>query len=210
MSMIELNTIYKGGTRTFIYLLFIYSWWLIGIGIFLLYLSYALYVGNLHNQMAAFLGRNPTWYIDVGMVSLWVLISGLGFLLVGYLRASVMYRMYKFFVDEHAFHMRTGLFRIREISAPYQQISNVHIEQPYHWRLFGLAEIEIIMASAHAGGDKETPRRFLIPHIDKSRAKYLSHFLTRRASGETTSNVTDTKINVVEDTPDLESVSNAV
>jgi|CXWL01.1.fsa_nt_gi uncharacterized membrane protein YdbT with pleckstrin-like domain len=184
--MIELDTLYKPGRKTFMYLLFTYGWWLLLFGLGLIYLTYAMYFGNLNAQTVSFLAEHPTWYTDVGMLSQWTLIAGLGFLLVGYLRASVMYRKYKFLVDDHAFHMRTGLFRIREISAPYQQISNVHIDQPYHWRLFGLAEIEIIMASARTSSKEgETQQKFLIPCIDKSLAKELSHFLTRRAAGDT-------------------------
>jgi len=184
--MIELDTIYKPGKKTFLYLLCTAGWWFLLFGFALVYLSYAMYFGALNQQTTAFLSNHPTWYVSVSMLSLWTLLAALGLLLIGYLRASVLYRRYTFFLDDHAFHMRTGLFRIREISAPYQQISNVHIEQPYHWRIFGLAEIEIIMASARTatkeGGEQQ---QFLIPCIDKSLAKDLSYFLTRRSSGET-------------------------
>ena len=183
--MIELDTNYRSGIRTFFYLLLTGGWWLIGTGIGLGYLSYLMYSGSLTAWTTDFLSAHADWYISVGMLSSWIFMSAGGFLLVGYIRASVLYRKYSFYLDDHAFHLRRGLFRIQEITIPYQQISNVHIEQPYHWRLLGLAQLDITISSSR-DPFKHTKRKreFLIPCIDKSFAKILAHFLIKRAAGE--------------------------
>ncbi|HEV3245547.1 MAG TPA: PH domain-containing protein [Candidatus Paceibacterota bacterium] len=183
--MIELDTRYRTGTRTFIYLFFRRGWWLIILAVLLLYLSYEMYLGQLQNGAAQFLAAHPDWYVSVGMLSQWSLYAGLGFLLIAYLRASILYREYSFHVDEHALHLRRGLIRVQEITIPFHQISNIHIEQPYHWRLLGLAELDITIASSRTALSKVMKKQdFLIPYIDKSVAKALSHFLVRQASGE--------------------------
>src|ERR1700722_1641381 len=119
------------------------------------------------------------------MVAQWVLFAAIGFLLITYLRASVLYRAYSFHVDEHALHLRRGLIRVQEITNPFHQISNLHIGQPYRVRLLGLANLDITIASSRESLSKVMKRQdFLIPCIDKSVARALSHFLVRQASGE--------------------------
>ena len=177
---------YHSGKRTFIYLLVRYAWWLIGIGAGLCYLAYELYFGQLQSGATQFLAGHPQWYISVGALSQWVLFGGVAFLLIAYLRASVMYRAYSFHLDEHALHLRRGLIRVQEITIPYHQINNIHIEQPYHWRFLGLAQLDITIASSpHTSLSKIRMKRdFLIPHIDTSVGRALSRFLVRQASGE--------------------------
>ncbi|MDR3571006.1 MAG: PH domain-containing protein [Candidatus Pacebacteria bacterium] len=183
--MIELDTKYHCGKRTFTYLLVRHGWWLIAIGIGLAYLAYEMYFGALQSATVQFLASHPDWYISVDMISEWVAFTSFGFLVIAYLRASVLYRAYAFHVDEHALHLRRGLIRIQEITIPFHQISNIHIEQPYHWRLLGLAELDITIASSRESLSKVMRRQdFLIPCIDKSIAKALSHYLVRQASGE--------------------------
>ncbi len=181
--MIELDTRYKTGQRTFVYLIFRYAWWLIALGVGCLYLAGAMYVGHLHDGTVAFLAAHPDWYIDDGMISQWTMLVGLAFIFIGFLRVSVEYRKYSFYVDDHAFHLNRGLIRIQEITIPYQQISNVHIEQPYHWRLFGLAQLDITISSSRTALHRKK-RDFLIPVIDKALARELSRFLVAQASGE--------------------------
>src|ERR1700722_19146476 len=119
------------------------------------------------------------------MVAQWVLFAAIGFLLITYVRASILYRAYSFHVDEHALHLRRGLIRVQEITIPFHQISNIHIEQPYHWRFLGLAQLDITIASSRESLSRVMKRQdFLIPYIDKSVARALSHFLVRQASGE--------------------------
>lgn len=183
--MIEFDTTYRPGKRTFIYLLVRNGWWLIIIGAALVYLSYETYFGQLQSAAQQFLTAHANWYISDAMMSQWIVMVGIAFLFVAYLRASVLYRAYSFHLDEHALHLRRGLIRIQEITIPYHQISNIHIEQPYHWRLLGLAELDITIASSRESLMKVMRRQdFLIPCIDRSIARELSHFLVKQASGE--------------------------
>ncbi len=182
---IEYDTRYRPGKRTFVYLLLRQSWWLIALGVFFLYMAYEMYYGSLQTSTAQFLAAHPDWYISVGMVTQWAALAGLAFLCVAYLRTSVLYRAYSFHVDEHALHLRRGLIRVQEITIPFRQVSNIHIEQPYHWRLFGLAELDITIASSRESLSRVMRRQdFLIPCIDKSLARALSRFLVQQASGE--------------------------
>jgi uncharacterized membrane protein YdbT with pleckstrin-like domain len=182
---IELDTKYRSGKRTFVYLLVRYGWWLILIGALLSYISYEMYFGQWQSGTAQFLAGHPDWYVTNGMLSQWIFFAALGFFLVAYLRASVLYRGYVFHVDEHALHLRRGLIRVQEITIPFHQISNIHIEQPYHWRFLGLAQLDITIASSRESLSRVMKRQdFLIPYIDKSVARALSHFLVHEASGE--------------------------
>jgi uncharacterized membrane protein YdbT with pleckstrin-like domain len=181
----QLDTKYHSGKRTFTYLLIRHGWWLIILGAGLCYLAYEMYFGHLQAATTQFLAGHPTWYLSPGMLSQWILFAGVAFLLIAYLRASVIYRAYSFHLDEHALHLRRGLIRVQEISIPYHQINNIHIEQPYHWRLLGLAQLDITIASSHTSLSKvRTKKDFLMPHIDTSVARALSHFLVKQASGE--------------------------
>ena len=60
----------------------------------------------------------------------------------------------------------------------------MHIEQPYHWRLFGLAQLDITISSSREAFRARKRRDFLIPCIDKQLARALSHFLIKEASGD--------------------------
>lgn len=202
MIEIELDTKYHPGKRTFVYLLIRNGWWLILIGALCLYLSYEMYFGQLQSSVAQFLAGHPEWYVSVGMVSEWVLFIGLGFLIVAYLRASVLYRAHSFHVDEHALHMRRGLIRVQEITIPYHQISNIHIEQPYHWRLLGLAQLDITISSSRTSLSKVMRKQdFLIPCIDRSMARALSHYLIQQSSGEV--DETDDEFEEEDDSEDI-------
>jgi uncharacterized membrane protein YdbT with pleckstrin-like domain len=182
--MIELHTKYHPGRRTFIYFLFKYGWGLILLGAAFGYLSYLIAFGSLQPPVAQLLAAHPQWYMDTTMFAQWLLIASLGFLLLAFLRVSVQYRWYTFYIDDHAFHLSRGLIRVQEITIPYKQISNVHIEQPYIWRLFGLAKLDITISSTRDPLRIKKRRDFLIPCIDKSLAKAMSHFLVKEASGE--------------------------
>src|SRR5579871_2504720 len=121
---IELDTKYRPGTRTFIYLLLRQSWWILLIALFCLYMAYEMYYGSLNLSTDSFLVSHRDWYISVGMVSEWALLAGISFLLIAYVRTAVLHRAYSFHVDEHALHLRRGLIRVQEITIPYRQISN--------------------------------------------------------------------------------------
>jgi uncharacterized membrane protein YdbT with pleckstrin-like domain len=180
---IAFDTWYRPGRRTFLYLLAKYCWWIVAFGIGFAYLAFAISFGSLHALAVQFLASNPSWYVDTGMLAQWTALVSVGFFIVAYLRASMQYRQYAFHVDDHAFHLRRGLLRVQEITIPYAQISNVHIEQPYHWRLFGLAQLDITISSSREALRLRKHREFLIPCIDKPLARALSRFLVEEASG---------------------------
>ncbi|HVM73594.1 MAG TPA: PH domain-containing protein [Candidatus Paceibacterota bacterium] len=181
--IIALDTRYRTGQRTYIYFIFKYCWWIIGLAALFCYLAYSIAFGTLNDPTAHFLASHADWYVSPDMLAQWILFVGVGFFIVAYLRVSVQYRQYSFFVDDHAFHLRRGLLRMQEITIPYKQISNVHIEQPYHWRLLGLAQLDITISSSREALRPRKRRDFLIPVIDKSLARALSRFLVEEASG---------------------------
>ena len=182
--MIEFDTAYRPGRRTFVYLIITYCWWLIGGAVGSGYLAFKMYFGSWHESSVKFLADHPGWSIDVGMLSQWSALASVALLIIAFLRVLMLYRSYSFYVDDNAFHLSRGLIRVQEITIPYKQISNVHIEQPYHWRLFGLAQLDITISSSRDALRTRKRRDFLIPCIDKSLAKALSHFLIRQAAGE--------------------------
>jgi uncharacterized membrane protein YdbT with pleckstrin-like domain len=199
---IEFDTKYRSGKRTFVYLFLRYGWLFLIPAVVLLYVAYEMYFGQWQAGAAQFFNAHPTWYITAGMVTEWLAFGGVALLLIAYMRASVLYRAYSFHVDQHALHLRRGLIRVQEITIPYRQISNIHIEQPYHWRFLGLAELDITIASSRESLSKVMRKQdFLIPCIDKSVARALSHFLVHQASGE--DDETDDALEEEDDSEDI-------
>jgi membrane protein YdbS with pleckstrin-like domain len=185
MDLLEIDVTYKRGIRTFLHTFLHYGWWLTLIGLGFLYLAYAMYLGPLYDATAHFLAGYPDLYITNDMLAEWTFLVGISFIFVAYLRANVMFRQYKFTLDEHAFRLQKGLFRIREYTFPYNQIANVHIEQPYHWRMLGLASVDIISASDSVDlNAKKKQGAYLIPVMDKKLAKQLRLQILRYGSGE--------------------------
>lgn len=90
-------------------------------------------------------------------------------------------------LDDHSFHIRRGIFMIKEKVIPYRHIQNVDLEQPYHYRIFGVARLNITTAridvfddepKGKSGQKHETHGKTnLIPIIDKKIAKELAHYL---------------------------------
>ena len=182
---IEHDVRYRSGKRTFVYLFITHGWWLFALGAGSLYLAYDIYLGPLQSWASSVLAAHPDWFVSSTMLAEWGLLLGFAFLFVAYLRTSVLYRAYSFHVDEHALHLRRGLIRVQEITIPYRQISDIHIEQPYHWRLFGLASLDITITSSHTSiGSIHKKREFLVPCIDTALGRALAHFLAKQASGE--------------------------
>ncbi len=180
---LELEKKHKRGRRTFLFIFIHKCWWLTLLGIGFVYLAWAIYWGTLQQQAATFLAAHPTWYVTTGMLAEWFLLVGISFFLVAYLRANVFYRKYKFFLDEYAVHLRSGLFYIRETTIPYHQISNVHIARPYHYRLFGLAQLDIVTAADRSDDRADrSAKKFLMPIIDLSLARVLSRQLLENAA----------------------------
>lgn len=181
--MFELEQKYKSGGRALFYLLIRHGWFFILSGLGLIFLSYEMYFGRLKTVTTNFLASHNDWYIDDFMISEWILLLGISVIIVGYLVGNVHYRSYKFKLDEHAFHLRRGLFFIHETTIPYQQISKVTISRPYHYLFFGVAELDIVTADDRSdSNNKVKASKFLIPVISSPIARGLSKQLLLYAS----------------------------
>lgn len=181
--MFELDQKYKCGGRALFYLYVRHAWWIFLIAVGLIALSYEMYFGGLRDSTIAFLSEHSDWYIDDFMISEWILLLGISVIILGYLVANVHYRSYKFKLDEHAFHLRRGLFFIHETTIPYQQISKVTISRPYHYLFFGVAELDIVTADDRSdSNNKVRASKFLIPVISSPIARALSKQLLAYAA----------------------------
>jgi len=181
--MIELEKTYTSGRNTFLYRLFFHEWKFHIATLLLTALAWAVYYGPLKDFVISFLERHQDWYISYELIALWTIMLSGASLILSILNTSVEHHHLKFMLDEHAFHLHRGLFFIREVNIPYRQISNVHIDRPYHYRLLGLAQFDIVTTA-----DKDLARigkpakDFLIPILDMKIAKELSKQITRFSS----------------------------
>lgn len=181
--MFERHIKHKRGGRTFFFLYIKHGWISIILGALILFLTYHIYYGALYQFTYTFLSNHPNWYITLPALSLWLLLIGLIVLILGFLVAAEHYMHYKFILSDHAFHLNRGLFFIRETTIPYQQISNVHIARPYHYRIFGVAQLDIVTAADKSLSHDETKtKQYLIPIIDTKVARALSEQLIDYAS----------------------------
>ncbi len=103
-------------------------------------------------------------------------------------------------MDEYAIHLHRGLFFIRESTVPYGQISNVQIDRPYHYRMFGIAHIEIITNAGQNSSESDKKKNFLIPTIDIKIARLLSKHLLLKGSQSQDTNRRRRKLEDDEDT----------
>ncbi len=128
-----------------------------------------------------FFVEHPNWYVDGSFILMMLWLTMLGYLIVVLLRGWVLYRQYKFMLDEHAFYVRRGIFFIKEVVIPYRQIQNVEIKRPYLYRFIGLAELDTTTIGGeealHGLGKK---KRNLLPIVDHRIAKALAHELVHR------------------------------
>ncbi len=173
---------YKRGRKTLFYLFISKGWWLALFGIGFIYISWLMYFGSLHAYTDAFLASHESWYISAAMLSEWSLLVGISFIFVGYMIANIHYRTYKFMLDRHALHLHRGLFFVRETTIPYHQITNVHIDRPYVYRMFGVAQLDVVTANKVVEESESKGRKFLIPIIDISLARRLARHLLENAS----------------------------
>ncbi len=181
--MFERHKKHKRGKRTFLFLYIKHGWLLTLIGAGILFLTYHMYYGALYRYANDFLLAHPNWFITVPMLSLWLLMIGIMVILFGLLIAAEHYMHYKFMLSDHAFHLNRGLFFVRETTIPYQQISNVHIARPYHYRIFGVAQLDIVTAADKSLSHEENKtKQFLIPVIDTKIARALSEQLISYAA----------------------------
>ncbi|MFM2415023.1 MAG: hypothetical protein RI911_716 [Candidatus Parcubacteria bacterium] len=188
--MLEYGQQYHLGPRTFFFMFIRYGWWMTILAASIAYLGWQFLYGSAGVWLAGFLERHPDLFLDTFIIILMTFLIALSVLFVALLRTYVLFKQYKFAVDKKAFKLRRGLFRIREIRVPYLQITTVRIEQPYHYRFLGLAQLDVVMntdASAaktiHNHKRKED-QLFLLPLIDKNLAHLLSNHLMRHSTGE--------------------------
>ena len=186
---VPLKKWYRLGKKTFWLFLLRSGKYFILFLAFSVFLTYKIAWGSFHNWFYNFLNvTHANWYFSPQLFfeALWLLIAGS--MLIVFLRAWVLYRQYKFMLDEHAFHVRRGIFLVKEIVIPYHHIQNVEIKQPYFYRFIGLAELDITTlgnnASIESDLKKHKEKSNLLPIIDHRIAKALAHELVHRGSSK--------------------------
>jgi membrane protein YdbS with pleckstrin-like domain len=115
--------------------------------------------------------------VTVGMLNLWFISLLLSIIILIFVSAFEMHIQHKFLLGEHSFHIRRGIFMVKEKVIPYRHIQNVDIDRPYHYRLFGLSKLDITTSRLDNFEDEKTN---LIPLIDKNLANKLSDFLIKQ------------------------------
>ena len=163
---------YTLGKRAFWFLLFKHNKKFLT---FLILLIVFVYIINTHD-FKEWLSEVHT-IITVGMLNLWTVSLILSILILLFLSTFERYIQHRFVLGEHSFHIRKGIFMIKEKVIPYRHIQNVDIEQPYHYRLLGLAKLNVTTARLDNFEDEKTN---LIPLIDKNLARKLSDFLIQQ------------------------------
>ncbi len=131
--------------------------------------------------------------ITIGILNLWVISLIVSIVILIFVSTLERYIQHRFLLGEHSFHVRRGIFMVKEKVIPYRHIQNVDIDRPYHYRLLGLSKLNITTARLDNFEDEKTN---LIPLIDKHLAKKLSDFLIKQGVRSHGSHVVD-----VEQTP---------
>ncbi len=183
--MFEFEQKYKRGRKTLFFIYLKHGWMFNITGIILLLLAWAVYYGPFYTSITNFLANHPNWYISTAMLSQWLILLAVASLVMALIEAHVIYAHYKFVLDDHAFNLHKGLFFVHETIIPYQQISNVNITRPYHYRLFGISQLDILTAAdkgAMQSDEHKHNRKLLIPIIDASVARDLARQLMECAS----------------------------
>ncbi len=188
--MLELNKKYGLGRRTF-WFLFLKNGKSVSCIILLLIAAIvAMYVGSTGVWTGDFLATHFDGIISKGLLTLWLTLGVFSMLILLFVGLYEHYAQHKFMLDDHSFHVRRGIFMIKEKVIPYRHIQNVDIEQPYHYRICGVARMNITtarldtFAEQEVDGDPKKAKKFvshdknnLIPIIDKKIAKELAHYL---------------------------------
>lgn len=149
-----------------------------------------MYVGSTGLWVTEFLATHFDGIISKGLLTLWLTLGIISMLVILMIGLYEHYAQHKFMLDDHSFHVRRGIFMIKEKVIPYRHIQNVDIEQPYHYRIFGVARMNITtarldtFAEQEVDGDPKKAKKYLshdknnlIPIIDKKIAKDLTHYL---------------------------------
>jgi uncharacterized membrane protein YdbT with pleckstrin-like domain len=150
------------------------------------FFTYSALWGKMHDSFNQFFVDHADWYISGSLVLTILWLALLGYLIVIYLYSFVLYRQYKFMLDEHAFYVRRGIFFIREVVIPYRQIQNVEINRPYVYRIIGLAELDLTTLGntpeQNINTGKHKKQKNLLPVIDYRVAKILARNLVQRGT----------------------------
>lgn len=184
---LELNKRYTFGRRTFWFLFLRNGKIMTLIILALIAAMFVINVGSTGFAAETWLSGHFDGIISIGMLTQWIALL-LGATLI--FLAVVMYEHYaqhKFMLDNHSFHIRRGILMVKEKVIPYRHIQNVDLEQPYHYRLFGVVRLNITTARVDTFADDtdknkkhQSDSSHLIPLMDKKIAKELSHFLVSR------------------------------
>ena len=170
---LELNIKYTLGKKVYWFLFFKNHKKTI---IFLIFLIFAIYFINTD----IFKEKLPLFstVITSGILTLWFTSAFFGLIIILLVSTFERYHQHKFILFEHSFNIRKGIFMVKEKVIPYRHIQNVDIEQPYHYRIFGIAKLNI--TTARAENLEQNKGLNLIPIIDKNLAKKLSDFLIKQ------------------------------
>lgn len=112
--------------------------------------------------------------ITIGILNLWIASLILSVVILILVSTIERYIQHRFLLSEHSFHVRRGIFMVKEKVIPYRHIQNVDIDRPYHYRIMGLSKLDITTARTDNFEDEKSN---LIPLIDKNLARKLSEFL---------------------------------
>ncbi len=185
---LELNKKYTFGKRTF-WFLFLKNGKIATLVVAALITAiYFIHVGESAVFVENFLASHFDGIITTTMLTQWLLLI-IGAVII--FIAVIMYEhhaQHKFMLDNHSFHIRRGILMVKEKLIPYRHIQNVDLEQPYHYRLFGVVRLNITTArvdtfeSENDKGKKKNDHQHLIPLMDKKIAKELSHFLVTKGN----------------------------
>ena len=182
---LELNKKYTFGKRTFWFLFLKNGKIATLITIGLIYLMFAINTGALGAATDEFLAGHFGGIVTATMLTQWLgLIVGAVIIFM----AIMMYEhhaQHKFMLDDHSFHIRRGILMVKEKLIPYRHIQNVDLEQPYHYRIFGVVRLNITTARVDTFADEKDKKhdsKHLIPLMDKKIAKELSHFLVTKGN----------------------------
>ncbi len=172
MAIVEelvLNKKYTLGRRVFWFLFIKHN---IKFFLFLLILGFGVYFINTSSFKDWF--STIDTIITIGILNLWI--ASLIFCVILLILVSTVerYIQHRFLLSEHSFHVRRGIFMVKEKVIPYRHIQNVDIERPYHFRILGLSKLDITTARTDNFEDEKSN---LIPLIDKNLARKLSEFL---------------------------------
>jgi len=171
---LELNVKYTLGKKVYWFLFFRNHKKTI---LFLALLILSIYFVNTDKFILWLYDINPN--ITSSTLTLWLISSFVGIVILLLVSTFERYHQHKFVLSEHSFNIRRGFFMTKEKVIPYRHIQNVDIEQPYHYRIIGLAKLNITTARMDNFDDSKTN---LIPIIDKVIARKLSEFLIQQGA----------------------------